>query len=157
MVSYVDVGCATGDIVSELEKRGYDAWGIEGSSEAWEFRCTNHLYFRDLRLSFTLRKFDVCTCLEVAEHIEPEYADIFVENLCDLSDFLIVSAAPPGQGGHYHVNCQLFEYWESKFESKGFIFDGLKTDDWKLSLRPWKKKSGIKAFYKNSYIFRRKS
>lgn len=156
MASYVDVGCATGDIVREMHKRDYDAWGIEGSKSCFPYRVTNRLIIKDLREPFTMRKFSVCTCLEVAEHIEPEYSDIFVANLVRLSDIIILSAAPPGQGGHYHVNCQPFGYWMKKFDKHNYQHLPVKSKLWREGLSPWASKPGIKAFYQNTEIFTRR-
>jgi hypothetical protein len=33
-----------------------------------------------------------------------------------------MSAAPPGQGGHHHVNCKDKKYWIEKFEQYGFEY-----------------------------------
>lgn len=155
MASYVDVGCATGDLVREMDRRSYDAWGIEGSKECWDFRVTNKIIIKDLREPFTMRKFCVCSCLEVAEHIEPEFVDIFVSNLSRLSDNLILSAAPPGQGGHHHVNCQSLSYWISKINRHGYEHRPILSRIWKDKLKPWASKPGIKAFYRNTEIFMR--
>ena len=96
--SVVDVGCATGDLVDCWQHNfGVEAMGIEGDKSAEEFLVTDNIWFYDMRVSneysFT---FDLCTCLEVAEHIEPEYASIFVKNLVDLLSifFLEVSQIP---------------------------------------------------------------
>ena len=122
--SIIDVGCATGDIVKAFMDKGCFALGIEGSSNVIPFAIIPEvaLIIHDLRTPLKDFKysFDLCLCLEVAEHIEPEYADIFVSNLCSLSNQVLISAAPPGQGGHYHVNCRPPEYWEDKFTLQGF-------------------------------------
>ena len=59
--------------------------------------------------------------LEVAEHIPLQSADGFVENLVRHSDGIIFfSAAPPGQGGEFHVNEQPYDYWRQKFRRHGY-------------------------------------
>ena len=77
----------------------------------------------DLRTPIELGKFDVVLCLEVAEHIEEAYADVLVENICNLvkeDGIILFSAAIPYQGGNCHVNEQWQTYWADKFFSKGF-------------------------------------
>jgi hypothetical protein len=55
---------------------------------------------------------DVALSFEVAEHIDPEYASMLVANLTRrLPTRVIMTAAPPGQGGIAHVNCQPKQYW----------------------------------------------
>jgi len=160
--SYIDVGCATGDLVNEAVKRGYKAYGIEGSEAALPFaECSpTRIHIGDLRRSvhkyMTVRRFSVLSCFEVAEHIEEEYADIFVRNLTTLSYNIVMSAAPPGQGGHHHYNCQPFKYWDRKFIAQGYTKEVELEEEFRKHLEPWKKKDGIRAFYQNCLIYRRK-
>ena len=153
--SVIDVGCATGDIIREFEQRGFDSWGVEGSRDAEEYVVCKNLKIADLRLPGTIfdRRFDLCLCLEVAEHIEPEYADIFVQHLIDFSDIVVLSAAPPGQGGTGHVNCQPPQYWKNKFKAYNYLDNTIATDLLKWNLSPWKHKPGIKAYYGNLIVF----
>lgn len=66
------------------------------------------------------RKYSLCLCLEVAEHISETRADVLVEMLCNLSDKVLFSAAIPNQGGTGHINEQWQTWWEKKFRAKGF-------------------------------------
>ena len=160
--SIIDVGCATGEFVQEFQNRKIFAYGIEGSSQALDFipeRIKEDVHIFDLRTqitaSFLNAKLNVALCLEVAEHIEPEYSDIFVQNLCNLSNYIIISAAPPGQKGHYHVNCKDPGYWEMKFSDFGYVRQ--KGDEliWKNCLEPFKRKKGLNAYYANTLIFKK--
>lgn len=65
-------------------------------------------------------KYDLCLCLEVAEHISEERADVLIEMLCNLSDQVLFSAAIPMQGGTGHVNEKWQRWWEKKFNNNGF-------------------------------------
>lgn len=155
----IDVGCAQGDFVAEFnENTGIIAFGIEGSQHSKEFFSCNPkvVFMDDLREPLNLDVFfNLCMCMEVAEHIEPEYADVFVDNLCSLSETIVLSAATPGQGGHYHVNCQPFEYWEEKFQARGYErWTGLEAR-LKYLLEPWKHKDGIRAYWWNILVFKR--
>lgn len=163
--SIVDVGCATGDFMDGLYERGYKVRGIEGSENAKPYllsRVKDKIFFHDLRYPISFqgskvfdRMFDLCICLEVAEHIEPEHADQLVANLCFLSHTVLISAAPPGQGGHYHVNCQPEEYWIAKFMKNGYVRKLLDEMDWRDYLHQHRKKKGINAYYANTLIFKR--
>ena len=70
--------------------------------------------------------------LEVAEHIPPECADIFVESLTwGLAPVIMFSAAVPGQGGTLHLNEQWPAYWASKFAQHGYVLiDCLRPQLW---------------------------
>lgn len=66
-------------------------------------------------------KWDLCLCMEVAEHINRNNEDVLIRNLCKLSDKILFSAAIPGQGGENHVNEQWQEYWAAKFRGMGYF------------------------------------
>lgn len=157
--SIIDVGCATGEFVQEFQNRKLVAYGIEGSDQVLEFipdQIKDDIEIKDLRKPFEKRvKLDVVLCLEVVEHVESEYSDILVQNLCSLGDYVIVSAAPPGQKGHHHVCCRDPEYWEMFFSDQNFIRQ--KGDEliFKNCLEPWRKKKGLNSYYNNVLIFKK--
>ena len=67
---------------------------------------------------------DFAQSFEVAEHIEEEYADIFLHNLIkDDPDTVLLTAASVGQHGLQHVNCQEREYWMTKMKNNGYLFN----------------------------------
>jgi hypothetical protein len=67
-----------------------------------------------------LGRFDVCLCIEVAEHLRPRNARRLVEGLARVSDVVVFTAAHPGQPGIAHLNAQPKSYWRSLFELEGF-------------------------------------
>ena len=67
------------------------------------------------------KHFDLTVSTEVAEHLEQQYADTFMDNLAAFSDVILFSAAIPGQGGTHHVNEQWPSYWIAKFRARGFV------------------------------------
>lgn len=153
----IDVGCATGDLVAEFLVMGIDAYGIEGSNNCREYlECPGERIFHlDLRVPIVEKsdRYDLSICFEVAEHIEPDYADIFVDNLALLSDRILISAAPPGQDGRCHWNCQPAEYWADKFMQRGYYFRQLFVTALRSEWSAWKMKPGIKAYYENLLYF----
>jgi len=155
--SVIDVGCAIGDLVAGFLEIGIGAYGLEGSSAAEPYLEVDRdlVYFDDLREPIEMDPFGLVTCFEVAEHIEPKHADQFVKNLAGMSDRLLLSIAPPGQGGHYHVNCRPIEYWIDKFNPLGYAPDVEVATRIKDRLAPWKSKPGIKAIYQNLAYFER--
>ena len=67
------------------------------------------------------RRFDLVQTLEVAEHIKAAAAATFVENLVKHSSGIVLfSAAPPGQGGEFHINEQPYDYWRALFRRHDF-------------------------------------
>jgi SAM-dependent methyltransferase len=157
--SVVDVGCAIGEYVHYFaHKKGIVAKGIEGSPRAKDFMAKDtDVEFLDLRKPrLYFGRFDLAICLEVAEHIEPEFSGIFVDNLSWLSDIIVLTAAPPGQEGYGHVNCQPQTYWVKKFDSIGYNL----AEGYIMKLkRQWeqiaKDRKEMRMYYNNLMVFRR--
>lgn len=121
--SYFDVGCGTGAMVKAARLLGVDGWGVDILPHDEPF-----LVQQDLRSFCDLgKKFDLVTSIEVAEHIDPDYADVYADTLARHlrpdGGLLILSAAIPGQNGDGHVNCQSKEYWREKLKARGLIYD----------------------------------
>lgn len=120
VASVLDIGCAKGtwlNVWSELgvgEIQGVDGEYVERDQlviPPERFHAWNLAQPLDLA-----RQFDLVQSLEVAEHIGAEHAGIFVENLVRHSRGIVLfSAAPPGQGGEFHVNEQHCDYWREQF------------------------------------------
>lgn len=121
-IKIFDVGCGPGVYVNAFREAGLIAEGVD-----LDPRCPYH------RLDIFSREFDdlvalggpydLCLCLEVAEHLPETRADEFVSKLVKVSDTVLFSAAPPGQGGHGHINCQPKSYWEEKFATHNYVVD----------------------------------
>ncbi len=127
----LDIGCGSGQWLDEYRKYNVLTKGVEGSSNAFiemsEETKDNVLQW-DLRDKIVEEDYDVdfVQSFEVAEHIEEEYADVFVHNLIkDDPDIILLTAAPSGQegGGVQHVNCQERYYWMKKMKDKDYLFN----------------------------------
>ena len=125
----LDVGCGSGQWLDEYRKHNVKTTGIEGSSNAWEAMSEET---KEVVVEWDLRdtmyeedwSIDFAQSFEVAEHIEEEYADVFLYNLIkDDPDVVLLTAAPPDQYGIKHVNCQEREYWMSKMKNMGYLFN----------------------------------
>ena len=66
------------------------------------------------------KKFDLAISLEVAKHIESDFAEIFINNITSISDIIIFGAAFPNVRGTSHINCQFPEYWEKIFKEMNY-------------------------------------
>ena len=148
--SVLDIGCAKGTWLSAWQESGVaDIIGADGN-----YVCADDLVIprdrfvaTDLSRSMDLgRKFDLVQSLEVAEHIPADSAERIVENLVRHSaGFVLFSAAPPGQGGEFHINEQPYDYWRARFQQ--FHFDAY---DW---IRPQiAKDSSISFWYRFNTI-----
>lgn len=125
----VDVGCGCGVYSHFFSKKGVDVHSIDGVLPPPEHAFPVPIHQQDLTVPFEIpgAPFDMTLCLEVAEHIPEEWADVFLKNLGRLGDLLILSAAPPNQGGHHHVNEQPKRYWVNRLAELGFVYDRKRT------------------------------
>ncbi len=122
--SVVDVGCGIGTWLSVFRERGVaDVLGIDGSYVQPQMLLIPGECFlaRDLTKPIGLgRRFDLAMSVEVGEHLPANLADSFIDQLIDLSDIVLFSAAIPGQGGFHHINEQWQDYWRRLFEARGY-------------------------------------
>jgi len=155
--SVIDVGCAIGDYVAHFKYMGADAKGLEGSIRCLPFLKVpeDWVFIRDLRLPVRVGHYELAVCFEVLEHVEPEYADQLVENLIRMSDQILTSAAPPGAGGHYHLNCQPREYWVQKFWNLGYVADSSVVEAVRKEWEAWRGKKEMSSYYNNLMFFKR--
>lgn len=134
--TFCDVGCATGHLVSNMLNH-CDSCGIE-NFEYHKNNASDHV--KDCINIFDIRdnieddiKFDLVNCTEVAEHIDPKFLDIFLDNIKKITKkYLILTwssvypeslDAPP-----QHVSCLYFSDVKKLMESWGFQFNQEKTD-----------------------------
>ena len=124
--SLIDFGCGTGTWLQASKQFGVtEVYGIDGDYVDRQMLMIDPEEFHPYNLQEEVilnRKFDLVMSLEVAEHIEEEYADIFIDSLCRHGEVILFSAAHKGQGGDYHVNEQNIEYWIQKFNDRGYEF-----------------------------------
>lgn len=124
--SYLDVGCGSGAMVNLARALWVDAYGVDILPHD-----DSHFYKHDLNLPFDLkRQFDLVTSIEVVEHIRPEsegaLSDTLVRHVAP-GGRLVLTAAPPGQDGDGHVNCQPKKYWRDRMETRGLKYSEVDT------------------------------
>lgn len=146
--SVLDIGCGTGVSMSYLIDRGVSAVGIEGSELAISrARHPQHIVKHNLNEEIDLgRKFDVVWSYEVVEHVKPKHVENLVNTFSNHGDVIVMSAAPPGQGGEGHFNEQPPSYWIEKFSARGYRLDETSTKLLRATGDP---------FCENMLVFRR--
>ena len=123
--SVIDVGCGRGVWLKVfLANRvnrivGLDGDYIDPATLEIPSDCFHPV---DLSGAFEIgpERFDLAVCLEVGEHLSPRFAPHLVRQLAAASPIVVFSAAPPGQTGGGHVNCQPLSYWRALFDAHGF-------------------------------------
>jgi len=152
--SAVDVGCGVGTWLSVLKERGVeDIKGIDGCWVNKDYLVIERHCFmeHDLKEKIILNKrYDLAISLEVAEHLSSENAKLFVSSLTNLSDFVLFSAAIPGQIGVNHLNEQWLDYWIAFFREQGYV--GLDVVRRKI----WNNKSIPFPYRQNTLLFVKK-
>jgi hypothetical protein len=113
--SIVDFGCGVGAFGQGIK----NYTGVDFNVPKNEILIENFID-HDLRKPFRGIKADWVLCLEVAEHLEEEYADVLIDSLCSAGDTILFSAAIPAQGGVCHYNEQFHTYWAKKFDERGY-------------------------------------
>lgn len=148
----VDVGCGNG-ILSEGFSVPYQ--GIEGSDAGME-ACKEkglEVLKHDLRTPLDNHKvYHLAVSIEVAEHLEEEYADQFVETLTRLSDDIVVTA--DNNASYHHFNPQPKAYWIKKFNEAGYYIN-LQAQTDILDLAKKEIPDRFRHLYNNMMVFKR--
>lgn len=119
--SVIDIGCGPGIYLLPFAAGGCEILGVDGSPAAGQCLEPKDFVLADFRTDWRPgKRYDLALCIEVAEHLRPEYADNIVEICCAASDRVFWSAARPGQGGIGHYNEQPMDYWLRKFAHRGY-------------------------------------
>ena len=142
--SVVDFGCGIGTFLSVFKSLGVrDILGIDGSWTNKEllYKYISPEEFKEFDLEKEIKldkKYDLALCLEVAEHLSEDAAEIIVQNLVNSGQVILFSAAIPFQGGQNHVNEQWLTYWEEKFARHNYVMlDILRPIFWDNSEIYW--------------------
>lgn len=151
--SVIDIGCGIGTWLGAAQDLGVrDVLGIDGEWVDLSMLAIPKSQFlprnlhEDIRLG---RRFDLAICLEVAEHLHPEKAEVLIDNIVSHSDVVLWSAAIDGQGGQNHINERPPSYWDELFRARGYV--------WEDSLRPriWQNENVDWWYRQNILIYKK--
>jgi len=156
--SVVDVGCGVGTWLSSFADNGVsDYRGLDGDHVPRERLMIPEDRFTVCNLEAPIelgRRFDLCLCLEVAEHLHESAADRFISFLASLSNCIAFSAAIPGQTGQNHFNLQWPSYWAQKFEALGYhCYDPIRPRVWADERVDWWYQQNMLLFVHRSEPF----
>lgn len=158
--SVIDIGCGLGTFLAVFKENGVSkVFGIDGPwcDKPALFKNIEEKEFEEKDLEKNLgitQKYDLAICLEVAEHLTPQRADTFIQELTKMSEVVLFSAAIPKQGGDHHYNEQWLTYWVEIFEKYGFeIHDVLRSKFWENpNVYWWYKQNMVLAVKKGHHI-----
>lgn len=124
--SYLDVGCGTGATVKIATRIGIEAFGVDQLvEESWGTNFYHHNLVNPFALPHPV---NLVTCFEVAEHLHETAHATLCDTLCSnlregRGNYLVFSAARPGQGGTGHIACRPAEYWGDQFSLRQLNFN----------------------------------
>jgi len=135
-IRWLDVGCAYGFLVSEAERLGLDAYGVDISDYAiLEARkLFPHLRERfvvcncnELLAIFFQNSFAVISMLDVVEHLEnPRNSLIIMGKLLKSRGLLLITTSSPKHQRSgmdkdpTHINVRSIKYWKKTLKELGF-------------------------------------
>lgn len=132
----LDAGCAMGFLVEKLVGRGVDAWGVDISeyaiSQAHE-SVADRCWVGSLTEPLP-RRYELITCIETIEHLDPDEGAKALANLCDATDRMLFSSTPDDYAEPTHLNVRPPEAWSADMAVHGF-YRNLDYDASYLS--PW--------------------
>jgi hypothetical protein len=145
--SMIDVGCGPAGMTEYANYIGIYGIGIDGDTSLGEKPYVKlHDYVTGpLELNET---FDLAYSTEFLEHVEEEFLSNFMPTF-QKAQYAFISAAPPGQGGHHHVNEKNKEYWIEKFAEYGFEHLPEASDEISKTFPEWKLITNNSLFFKN--------
>lgn len=125
--SVADIGCGRGTWLKAFREAGANRLvGFDGNWNSSGNLVDDTIEFIAADLNQAIgspdgEKFDLAMSLEVAEHLEPASAPIFIESLTGLADVVMFGAAFTGQGGENHINERPHSYWAGLFRERRFV------------------------------------
>jgi SAM-dependent methyltransferase len=123
--SLVDVGAGTGAYAAEAARLGHSVIALERSRIGRRIGTRVGVEMRpfNLRTEPLPSTADLAYSFEVAEHLPESLAPRFARFLAGCAPVVLLTAAPPGQGGTGHINEQPAGYWVNTFLQIGCEHD----------------------------------
>jgi hypothetical protein len=124
----IDWGCGAGLHVGGLRRAGVEAVGVDAVLPDADLRDPDAVLVtgdlrRPIRRGSSLpQRCDLALCIDVLEHLEDEDSAAALANIVTGASMVILSCAPPGQGGHHHVNERPRRYWVARMAELGWLY-----------------------------------
>ena len=128
----VDWGCGTGLHASAMARAGVRVLGVDGvladpdqRASGVEIRVAD--LTRPVAAELTFSSYDLSLCIDVLEHLDDQHSAAALANVTRGAAIVVLSCAPPGQGGHHHVNERPRRYWVERMAAIGWRYDRQET------------------------------
>jgi glycosyltransferase involved in cell wall biosynthesis len=136
--SVLDVGCGRGVSTSWFAKHGLAALCVEGSSDAYQRTLLSNPDQQMVQHDFSrgpwwpANTYDAVWAVEFLEHVNLQYHYNYITAFRKAALVLVSTSR---WGGWHHVEVHTDEWWIRKYESYGFKYDPILTDQ----VRTWAK------------------
>ena len=120
--SVLDVGCGLGHLVVAFRKMGVKAEGFDFSLDADKYRISGarrHCWVQAADEDIN-KKYDLITCIEVAEHLIDSQCMTMIKNMCGAANYICFSSSPDNLTEETHINVKTPGEWDLIFFSHGF-------------------------------------
>lgn len=118
--SVIDVGCGSAAWASVAKRYGCGVYGVDGNVPNTHLLIDREEFeTADLTDGVSCEGYDLAICLEVGEHLPAESAPALVKGLCE-AQYVLWSAAVPGQRGVDHQNERWPRWWERHFMANNY-------------------------------------
>jgi len=120
-IRVLDVGCAKGFLVEAFRERGVEAFGVDGSDYA--LSCVREdlreFCWRGDAAELNAEGYDLVTCIEVLEHMQPEPCERALDALVAAAPYVLFSSSPDDHDEPTHVNVRPIGAWVEAFAARG--------------------------------------
>jgi hypothetical protein len=117
--SVLDLGSGSGNAAYWFHRQGCQVLAVDGLA----YNVVTAVYptlLHDLTKGPVRTRVHLVHCQEVVEHIEERYVEHLLDTL-SCGQYILMTHAIPGQGGHHHVNCQEPDYWLEQLSKRGYV------------------------------------
>jgi SAM-dependent methyltransferase len=149
--SVLDVGCGEGHAAGFFRDLGCRIGGVDGSALALQDSVIPEVHLKhDYSIGPFLPEddYELVWCCEFVEHVEEKFVDNFLTTFNCATKYIFMTAAPLGQPGWHHVNCQPPGYWIERVENLGFSFAPELTEE-------ARQRAGAGHFSRQGLVFER--
>jgi SAM-dependent methyltransferase len=115
----LDLGCGSGLVIQWMREQGAHVRGLDLFGSNADLEIIRYDLERPVPAASSA---ELVICTETAEHLPESAADTLATSCASTAERAIVwSAAPPGQEGDGHINCQPPGYWLERFAARGWV------------------------------------
>lgn len=120
----LDIGCGPGGMLAEASSNNIESVGIDGYPGKNMVKDEVIIIHDFTKGPYMHQKksYDLGWSCEFVEHVREEFQDNYMKSF-SICNVVAMTYAPPGKGGHHHVNCRTEEYWIDVFNGYNFQID----------------------------------